>query len=187
MIYFCADLHFGHFNIIKYSSRPYANANEMDETLIANWNAVVAPNDTVYNLGDFSFSKYPRIKEILARLNGSIVFIMGNHDHEIDKNWEDILYQGKIISMQGCLEVKLGGKLIVMNHYAHRVWNASHRSSWHLYGHSHGTLPPHGLSVDVGVDCKEITLEYRPVSLDEVAAYMSKRKAETVDHHLAKE
>jgi calcineurin-like phosphoesterase family protein len=64
-----------------------------------------------------------------------------------------------------------------------RVWNKSHHNSWHLYGHSHGSLPPHGKSVDVGVDCKEITSEYRPLSFKEIKKYMDKRVGEKVDHH----
>ena len=45
------------------------------------------------------------------------------------------------------------------------------------------SLPPFGKSVDVGVDCKEITEEYRPIHLDEVLKYMSKRDSKVVDHH----
>lgn len=29
-----------------------------------------------------------------------------------------------------------------MSHYAMRVWNQSHKGSWMLHGHSHGTLEP---------------------------------------------
>ncbi len=87
------------------------------------------------------------------------------------------------IVFQNYKELKVEGKFIVLFHYGQRVWNKSHHDSIHLYGHSHGSLPPHGKSVDVGVDCKEITHEYRPVSLDEVVRYMDKRQGEVVDHH----
>ena len=33
-------------------------------------------------------------------------------------------------------------QLVVLCHYAMRVWDRSHYGSWHLYGHSHGNLPP---------------------------------------------
>ena len=45
--WFTADTHFGHTNIIKYYSRPFATEREMDEVLIANWNAIVQKNDEV--------------------------------------------------------------------------------------------------------------------------------------------
>ena len=69
------------------------------------------------------------------------------------------------------------------SHYGMRTWNKAHHGAIHLYGHSHSTLPPYGKSVDVGVDCKEITPQYRPIHLDEILSYMSKRKSEVVDHH----
>ena len=48
MIYFTADTHFEHENVIRFCDRPFASANEMDEAMIANWNARVRGNDTVY-------------------------------------------------------------------------------------------------------------------------------------------
>jgi calcineurin-like phosphoesterase family protein len=182
-IFFVSDTHFSHFNVIRYCMRPYSSAQEMDENLIANWNTIVKENDIIYHLGDFAFCRLQEIKNILRRLNGNIHMILGNHDKSLDENWEDILDDGKIISMRDYRCLKINKQKIVLSHYAMRVWDGSHIGSWHLYAHSHGTLPPFGLSVDVGVDCKEITSEYRPVSLDEVRDYMSKRTTEIVDHH----
>jgi calcineurin-like phosphoesterase family protein len=138
-------------------------------------------------LGDFAFASFARIKELLFRLNGSFHFIIGNHDREFQgTNIHELTSDGLLDSIQPYLEIKAGGNLIVLSHYAHRIWNKSHRGSIHCFGHSHGHMPPFGLSVDVGVDCHEITKEYRPVSLDEVFKYMSKRVGEVVDHHGAK-
>ena len=39
--FFTSDTHFYHSNIIKYCNRPFADAQDMNETLIANWNNVV--------------------------------------------------------------------------------------------------------------------------------------------------
>ena len=47
MIYFTADTHFGHENVIRFCGRPYATDAEMDEALIENWNSRVKGNDTV--------------------------------------------------------------------------------------------------------------------------------------------
>ena len=53
MIYYIGDMHLGHENVIKYDNRPFATIEEMDATLIDNWNRVVTEEDHVYILGDF--------------------------------------------------------------------------------------------------------------------------------------
>lgn len=81
VLYFISDLHFGHNNIIKYCSRPFVDATEMDATLIANWNAVVGPDDVVWVLGDVSLSsKRDYIAELVGQLNGHKKLVLGNHD-----------------------------------------------------------------------------------------------------------
>ena len=52
MIYFIADPHFGHENILKLCDRPFSSVEEMDELLIRRWNETVSDEDTVYLLGD---------------------------------------------------------------------------------------------------------------------------------------
>lgn len=76
-----SDTHFYHENIIRYCNRPYANAVEMNEDLIAKWNNVVGKDDLVWHLGDFAFGSKDHVKEIVSRLNGRINLVMGNHDH----------------------------------------------------------------------------------------------------------
>ena len=48
MIFFTADTHFGHNNVIRFCDRPFSSAAEMDEVMIRNWNARVTGGDTVY-------------------------------------------------------------------------------------------------------------------------------------------
>lgn len=79
-IFYIADYHFGHANVIRFDKRPFNSAEEMDKTMIDNWNDVVGKDDTVYILGDFCWNTEERWIEILDQLNGKKVLIRGNHD-----------------------------------------------------------------------------------------------------------
>lgn len=163
MIYFTSDTHLDHKNIIKYCDRPFKNINEMNETIVENWNKIVHPTDTVYHLGDFSFGE--SIREFVERLNGKIILIKGNHD---PFNIKRMNVFDKVFDI---LEIKLNGISITLCHYAMRVWNKSHFNSWHLYGHSHSKLPSQGKSHDVGVDNNNFT----PISFDELKIIMKNK------------
>jgi calcineurin-like phosphoesterase family protein len=89
-LFLTSDLHLGHFNIIKYCNRPFKSLQQMDETLIRNWNERIKPEDWVIYLGDFCFKNTSGGKEgegvnknhevYLKQLNGRKTFIRGNHD-----------------------------------------------------------------------------------------------------------
>lgn len=86
--YAIADTHFGHENVIKYGNRPFQDALEMDEQLIASWNSVVDEDDLVYVLGDFTLSRrIDVIANLVNRLKGRKVLIMGNHDTRKPKDY----------------------------------------------------------------------------------------------------
>jgi len=71
-----------------------------------------------------------------------------------------------------------------MSHYSHRIWLGSHKGIIHLYGHSHGSIPDYGKSMDVGVDSIYNRIgEYRPISLREVLAFMKEKETYFPDHH----
>lgn len=149
----------------------------MNEAIISNWNAVVNPDDMVFHLGDFCFGKEDYMFDVyFKRLQGSIVFIKGNHDRIAWRNKHKFF-----AAHDSYHEVEIGGKDITLCHYAMRVWNKSHHGAWHLYGHSHGSLPddPNALSFDCGVDC----FNYRPINFDEIGPIMAKKNWKPVDHH----
>ena len=79
-VYFTSDTHFYHSNIIGFCKRPFKNVEDMNETLIENWNRVVGQDDIVFHLGDFCLGGSHEWTKILNRLNGKIYLILGNHD-----------------------------------------------------------------------------------------------------------
>ena len=185
-IWFTGDTHFGHRNILKYCKRPFDSIKDHDSILIQNWNSVVQPGDTVYHLGDFALAPKEYVEKILRRLMGNIVFIRGNHDRVmqawVKKYLTEVapLYEIKVQDEE--MDLKQN---IVLCHYAMQVWNKSHHGSWHLHGHSHGTLPsaPHQARLDVGVDVHR----YYPISYEDVKYHMTKKVFKPVDHHGSKE
>jgi calcineurin-like phosphoesterase family protein len=164
-IWFTADQHFGHARIIELSHRPFLDVNEMNETLINNWNYLVLPTDEIWVLGDFAFKQFRKFD---ARLSGIKHYIKGSHD--------DIPAEFKAVRMEVLRHLPLPGLdkdfSLTLCHYAMRSWDKSHYGTWHLYGHHHGMLPPYGLSFDVGVD----SWGYAPVSLEQVAEKMATLK-----------
>lgn len=75
-----SDTHFDHENIIKYCDRPFSSLEEMDETMIENWNSAVSTQDVVLHLGDIAMARPEVALEYARRLNGQILMTRGNHD-----------------------------------------------------------------------------------------------------------
>jgi len=169
MIFFTADEHFGHANIIKYCNRPFSNVEEMDEMIIAAHNRLVNNDDVVYHLGDFTLKRRSKAQQIIERLNGKQhIFIRGSHDRWLDDTAQHIFAQE---NAQRIIETKIEGQIIVLCHYSMRVWHKSHYNSWQLFGHSHGLLKPIGKQWDVGVDNNN----FEPVSFEKLKKIMAKR------------
>jgi calcineurin-like phosphoesterase family protein len=81
--WFISDPHLGHKNILKYEPnfRPFKDTNEMDETIINNFNDTVKEGDTVFWLGDMFFCNASRMDYIMSRLKPTRnILIRGNHD-----------------------------------------------------------------------------------------------------------
>lgn len=167
-IFFTADPHFGHYNIIKYCKRPFTTAEEMDETLITNWNNKIPEDGTVFVVGDVFFSNVEYALSVMNRLNGTKHLITGNHDGVIFKSHD---LKSKFSTISDITEVNVHDEEVfgrfsnfVICHYPMRTWNGSHHGAFNLYGHVHGTLPPEGLQLDVGMD----TNNYTPYSYSDV-------------------
>ena len=81
MIYLTSDLHFGHNVAFIYEPRGFKSIEDMNETLIRNWNEDVTDDDDVYVLGDFFLGTDDEfVINTINRLHGKIHLILGNHD-----------------------------------------------------------------------------------------------------------
>ena len=90
-VYMFSDPHFGHKNIIEYASRPFQSVEEMDRTIIDNWNKTVNKDDKVFILGDVSFYDKEITKNIITSLKGNKTLIKGNHDKSrASQFWIDV-------------------------------------------------------------------------------------------------
>ena len=138
MIYFIADLHLGHKNIIELCNRPFSSIEEMDEAIISNWNKKVKKNDTVYIIGDLMWKALDP-KMYLDRLNGKKILVIGNHDSnwmckcDVDLYFEK--YSNMIIESLNC-------HTITMCHYPMLEWKNSRKEGssklgYLIYGHIH--------------------------------------------------
>ena len=144
-IWFTADTHFGHRNIIRLCERPFSSLEEMDETLIHNWNSRVGNNDEIYVVGDFSYRGDVGLKATFNRLKGKKHLVVGNHDSEeaIGLDWESVSHR---------LMIRRGDYSYLLHHWPEREWDGFYKGTYHVFGHVHGRIPGFGRSVDAGVD-----------------------------------
>ena len=181
--FFTSDLHINHANIIEHCRRPFAHVDEMNSALLKNWNRVVTPKDSVYVIGDFALCRHEVANAFARGLNGTKFLVAGNHDFSNRKKYgAGAPANGPFQWVKDLAEIDVNGQKIVMCHYALLTWNKSHRGSWMLHGHSHGSLPDdkHARRIDVGVDCNDFT----PLSFEQVSALMSRKLWKPVDHHV---
>jgi calcineurin-like phosphoesterase family protein len=169
MIYFTSDLHLGHKNIIKYCNRPFLNVEEMNETIINNWNNKITNEDIVYNIGDFCFGD---ASYFLSKLNGNKHLLLGDHDKQINNGLKKLAYIHKEKIIEIPIEVNNKKQLIILCHWCMRTWPKSHYNSWHLFGHSHGRLNSIGKSHDVGIDNNN----FNPLSLIDIIEIMNNKE-----------
>ena len=79
-IWFTSDFHFGHAQSFIYEKRGFYSVEEMNESIVDNWNKMVRPQDIVYCLGDICLGVKDQSIKYFNRLNGEFYAIWGNHD-----------------------------------------------------------------------------------------------------------
>lgn len=167
---YSADLHLGHFNVIKHDGRPYSSVEEMNNALIRNHNEMVSNSDDIYWGGDLFFrEKNP--EQYLKRLNGIKHLVIGNHD----KYWlKDKELRKYFVEISDILHVKDGDKTIAMCHYPMVEWDGYYRGTWHIYAHIHNNLNEAYEIMrhkEKALNAGCMLTEYRPVTFEELVEY----------------
>jgi len=177
MIWFTADWHLAHENIIEYCDRPFKNTGEMEQTILGRYKSRVKPRDLVYFLGDLSLRSADSLvwyTKLLHGLPGRKIMIMGNHDKMTPFQYVDA----------GFLSVHT--TLTVYTSRTRRVQLVHDPMFLHFdrfadacCGHVHNTLPkvigPKNNIINVGVD----VWDFFPVSEDEVEEIFGARYEES--------
>ena len=169
----------------------------MNTTLVNNINNMVGEDDILIHLGDFSFGGFEKIQEFRDRIVcKNIHLVLGNHDHHIERNKENV--QSLFSSVQNYLRLEVRRQLtksmmekflFICMHYPIISWDGMNNENIHLFGHVH--LPSHlrvmeGRAMDVGCDGNGL----EPISMNEVLNILKDRPIRKSslpkDHHEAR-
>lgn len=172
-LWLTSDLHFGHVNIIRYTNRPYVSVEAMNAGMIAAWNELVSPSDTVWVLGDVCMGTLAETLPLVGHLNGTKHLLCGNHDRPFgghgghsgsSTDWKRRYLGAGFTSIHhGVIDLDIGMETPV------RACHFPYHGDSHdddrfpdqrpeddgrplMHGHTHGAWRQHDLMVDVGVD-----------------------------------
>lgn len=179
MNYFIADTHFGHESCLRFDNRPFENIEEMNQTIMDNWNRKVKPDDDVWIIGDFCYRSSQEPTYFLRKLNGKKHFIIGNHDKAILESKQALRC---FESVENMAYVKDNGKNLILCHFPIAEWNGMRRGALHIYGHIHANrdevsefMERNSNAFNAGC----MINNYEPVTLEELIENNQKFKMES--------
>ncbi len=201
-VFFTSDWHIGHANSIIFDERPFKNLDHMHKSLVTRFNACVPSDGVCYFLGDMGVTSSTLTFEVMNKLNGIKILVLGNHDKQHTAMYNsgfDVVVNGAVLY--------IAGERVTMSHcpllglyredlshipeykqVAGANWHGEHKNEaytfsnedqFHLHGHIHST--PHtnktkprilGKQFDVGVPANN----YMPVSISAIEAFIAKHK-----------
>ena len=208
-VWFASDFHYGHVNICggttqwvdHGTTRDFDTVEEMNITILKSINDVVAEDDELYFLGDWSFGGIRNIwnfrKQIICN---NIHFIPGNHDNNIIKNkplpnchWElfddeivdgvwraadEFVFAQELFLMHPKIkELIYKDQKFILSHYPLEQWEDMDKGSIHLHGHVHHTLD--GSDLNMFFKRMDVGWEGKIYSADDIIAEMNKKENKT--------
>ena len=172
MRYYISDTHFGHekcWSTFKREDgsplRAFSSTGDMDQFMIAKWNGVVKPEDSVYHLGDVVINR--KFLWLVSQLNGRKRLVRGNHDLFKTAEYMEV-------GFQEILGVFVPTKGVICTHIP--IHPASlERWDLNVHGHLHDNVvmkdgKPDPKYFNVSVE----RMYYTPQTLDQINAIRSK-------------
>lgn len=200
-IFFIADLHIGHKNILKHQSNRVKCMNLSDENDIVNhdeyiiktWLNQTKRGDIIYVLGDFIMSDTEITRKILHRLKSKgvkIHLIIGNHDKNVVKfpnMFESMSLIKEVSFKKGEFPFLKETLNVVMCHYPILSWNKKSHGSLCLHGHTHDNSPweneTSDLRINVGFDTE--LSNYELIPLEKIyEKYLNKLNGKTPQEYI---
>lgn len=195
-IWFTADLHAFHKNILKFQKERRETmgiTDDMSDTeamekhnewIVKMWNMTVDKHDHVYILGDVSFGTPEETRKFLERLHGQKHLIIGNHDKSCKglENYFVSVSQIKEFPIKkhqyDFLEENI---YLVLCHFPMVAWNRRLHGAFMVHGHTHNSLlkineESEELRVDVGLDSE--LADFSLVSLESLYKFMKNKVGE---------
>lgn len=156
-IWVISDTHFNHSNIIRYCNRPFSSLEEMNDTIVQNWNNTVKDGDIVYHLGDVYFNKHHPWMLEKGVLKGRKRLILGNHDDGKD--------QVLLNSFQKICMWRMFPEFgLLLTHVPVHESTLNHKCPVNIHGHIHNNKSPDKRYKNV---CVEWT-NYTPINIEEL-------------------
>lgn len=172
-LWLTSDLHLGHVNAAT-RWRGFDTVEDMNETLIDNWNRVVNPNDAVWILGDIVMGARSETLPLVNRLHGNKVLVPGNHDYVhpcngdkmVAKWWQayadrfSLITSGQVVYDDRVTLCHFPYTADHTDKVRYPEYRPTDKGGWLLHGHIHGTTatsPDRPRQIDVGVDAHGFT------------------------------
>jgi len=170
-----SDTHFGHAGILTFKRedgtplRPFTSVEEMNETMVDNWNRVVKPSDKIYHLGDMGYVNATQFDHFMSRLNGVKVLIRGNHDDHLKLS--QLVKHFKDVRAMHILDKML---------LTHIPIHPSSLGRWrmNIHGHLHNNIVRHMNTNEEDLRYLNVCVEctnYTPIDFESVRSICSSR------------
>lgn len=192
--WFTADLHLGHHRIREYEPATrghFATVETMNDAIVAAHNALVAPTDTVYVLGDLALGDIAASLARAAELHGRKHLIAGNHErHSVEmratgatlEHWRSTYRAHGFELLPDEIDIDLGAHRVLLSHYPYRGTHDADTTGRErhqqrrpldhglplLHGHVHSLWRTRHRMFNVGIDANHL----QPTPEADIAAWL---------------